>query len=50
MIYWNFIKKYKDKKNFVYDHVYLLDNKDKYIIIELINRYFPDDAKDYYLE
>jgi hypothetical protein len=43
------LENYTDKENFEYIKDSLLDNEDKYIIIELINRYLSDDTKDYYL-
>ena len=43
------LENYTDKENFEYTKDSLLDNEDKYIIIELINRYLSDDTKDYYL-
>ena len=43
------LENYTDKEDFSYTQEYILENEDKYIIIELINKYLSDDTKDYYL-
>ena len=43
------LKNYIDKEAFAYAQESLLNNEDKYVIIELINKYLSDDTKDYYL-
>ena len=43
------LQSYIEKEDYIYTQEDLLDNKDKYIIIQLIDKYLSDNTKDYYL-
>ena len=42
------LQSYIEKEDYIYTLEDLLDNKDKYIIIQLIDKYLSDNTKDYY--
>ena len=43
------LQSYIEKEDFIYTQKDLLDNEEKYVIIQLINKYLSDNTTDYYL-